>query len=200
MEAKFIEQLRSGDPCAVEELRNTMRVRLKRLYLDFGFDEVEARSLADLAITVALLKIETFESRARLSTWVFGIAQNVGRNILRSKFDGGLPRDILDAPQLVSLDDPAVDLNILPTSNNSVAKVPTLTRSKRHVRARRAWLSLKKSDRRVLLETQYVGLPPAEIARRENISVGAIWSRRCRARKRLDAVYQGLAVDDQTDR
>lgn len=200
MQAHFIEQLRSGDLNAIEELRTEMRGGLKRLYLDYGFDEVEARSLADWAIAVALQKIETFESRARLSTWIFGIARNIGRKLLRSKFDGGRPRDVLDDPQLVSLNDPAIDINSLPISNHSVAKVPTLTGSRRHVRARRAWLTLKKSDRRVLLETQYLGLTYAEIASRENVSVSAIWSRRCRARKHLEAVYLRLAADGQAKR
>ena len=191
----FVARLRSGEPDAVEQLRSQMHEPLTRLYSVYGFDETEALSLADWAIIVALQNIDSFESRARLSTWVYGLAKNVGRRARRNRLELALPRDVLDDPQLASLDDPTLADSPALACDLLESDAFALRRSNRHVLARRAWIALKKTERRVLLETGYLGMTPAEIARRENVSIGTVWSRCCRARQKLSQIYRLLAAE-----
>lgn len=195
---EFVERLRIGDAEAVGQLRDAVRAGLTRLYAGYGFDNDEAQSLADWTIAVALHEIATFKFRARLNTWVFGIAKCLARDMLRQKLCSAHPRDALDDPQLESLDDSTVNSRTLLFNEHPIAEAGAANRTRRHVLARRAWLALTKRDRRVLLQTRYWGLTHAEIACRENVSVNAIGVRNCRARRRLEAAYNRLAVNDQT--
>jgi DNA-directed RNA polymerase specialized sigma24 family protein len=192
---KFITRLRAGDELAVEELSRVLLVRLTRIYLRYGLDDMESRSLANWTIAVALQQIATFQSKATLATWICGIAHNTGTRLLRDRFRYDEPRDVLDHPQLVSLDDPAVNtIHVVPHPPSSEGTRAT-GRSRRHLLARRAWVELDKSGRRALLEIKCLGLTAEEIARRDRVCLSAVWKRAYRAQRRLDVIYQAVAAD-----
>lgn len=193
--SEFIRRLRAGDEQAVEELSRVLLARLTRIYNRYGFDEMESRSLANWTIAVALQQIATFQSKAALTTWICGIAQNYGTRLLRDRFRYDEPRDVLDHPQLVSLDDPAVNIIAFVPNPPSTEGARVTGRSRRHRLARRAWVQLDKSSRRALLEISYLGLTAAEIAQRDRVCLSAVWMRIMRAKRRLNNIYQIVTAD-----
>jgi RNA polymerase sigma-70 factor (ECF subfamily) len=71
--AAFLDRLRWRDPEAVAEAVNDHARPLIRAARALGFAEQDAEDLVQDVFTTFLEKLETFEGRSQLGTWLFGI-------------------------------------------------------------------------------------------------------------------------------
>ncbi len=71
--AQFIDRLRRRDPDALAEAVHDHARPLIRAAKALGFAEQDAEDLVQDVFTTFLEKLETFEGRSQLRTWLFGI-------------------------------------------------------------------------------------------------------------------------------
>lgn len=71
--ASFLERLRRRDPDALAEAVHDHARPLIRAARALGFAEQDAEDLVQDVFTTFLEKLETFEGRSQLRTWLFGI-------------------------------------------------------------------------------------------------------------------------------
>lgn len=83
VERDHLEALRARDPDALDRLVREHHEPLLR-YLSYVVRDVEeARSLTQETLFQAIRNIETFRGQAKVSTWLYGIANNLANSHLR---------------------------------------------------------------------------------------------------------------------
>lgn len=188
---EFIERLKSGDTEAFEELHAHLYLEIRDyLVRRWSFDRTEAMSFANLMLLTAFKRIDIFRGEAKLKTWIFRIVKHKTINVIQSRscqIEGVLePRDALNDPQLVWLDDPEPKERFsLPTINPP--QLESAEKGKvswqRRV-ARRVLFSLEPQRRHILLKT--VDKTIRQVAREENIPEGTIRSWLSRVKKQFE--------------
>lgn len=197
---EFVRRLKSADAstaaAAFDDVFDEMFGRLcDYLRHEHGIDHPE-----DLAV-VSLYKVHQglrgFRNESKLTTWIFQIARNTAhdffRRQLRSVGNKSEPRDALNAPNRITLDDPTFDKRFAMSQPDLSVFEDPIRREEvtdKHRRNRHIFLSLPKLSRRILLASIY--LTDKQIAERLSASEGkeiplsTIRSWRRRAKKQLE--------------
>lgn len=135
-------------------------------------DEFAAEDVVQEAFARAYRKLDTFDPRYRLSTWLYRITLNLCRDHLKSPARRERPgeRDVSEmTPQADA--QPLADTRVL--------------RRQRAQRVQRALATLRTTDREILVLKDLQELSYIEIAEMTGDSVPALKIRAVRARKRL---------------
>lgn len=89
----LIRALRAGDPQALESLFETYADRLYRLALGLLGDPFEAEDIVQEAFLKVITRIEGFQERSNLGTWLYRVAYNASIDRLRLRRESPLPED-----------------------------------------------------------------------------------------------------------
>lgn len=199
---EFKERLKSGDPDAVEYLHARMYLQLA-LYLmnKWELEEEEARSLSNLVVFEASRKVGGFRGESTLKTWIFTLAKNKAIDLLRKRFRGAgaekEPRDALDDPAIIRLDDPAQEGKYPEPSATGPDEGEVEVTEKKRL-ALRALLSIPKRGRRILLKSEY--LSDKELAAEFKVRKETIRSWRFRAKKQLEKAHDRVCKEVVNER
>jgi RNA polymerase sigma-70 factor (ECF subfamily) len=83
-ESRLLSGLRSGDPCAFEQVNRQYRSRLHRAALKILRNVQDAEDAVQETLVRAFVKIDTFDSRSSLYTWLTRILINCCLGQLRA--------------------------------------------------------------------------------------------------------------------
>ncbi|SHK17776.1 RNA polymerase sigma factor [Rhodothermus profundi] len=178
-----LEALRRGDPAAFEALVRAESPRLFRFLLRLLGDREAAQSVMQEAFLQAFRRIDSFRGDSRLTTWLYGIALNQARVLLR-KTRRYTPMDEADLDRL----QPAFSQGMYaqryrPWPPDVLAEREDLRRLVREAIDR-----LPDTYREVLLLRDIEGFSTEEVAQLLNLSEGAVRVRLHRARQALRAL------------
>jgi RNA polymerase sigma-70 factor (ECF subfamily) len=87
----LIRALRAGDPQALESLFETYADRLYRLALGLLGDPFEAEDIVQEAFLKVITRLDNFQERSNLGTWLYRVAYNASIDRLRR--ESPLPED-----------------------------------------------------------------------------------------------------------
>ena len=133
----------------------------------------EAEEVAQEVFLKVITRVDQYDGRAPVSSWLFAIAANACRDRLRRA--GRRAVVPLDAVAEAASSDPPADR--------------LLVESERRRLVRRALARLSDDQREALILARYHGLPYAEIARTLEISEGAVKTRIFRAMEKLKDIF-----------
>jgi RNA polymerase sigma-70 factor (ECF subfamily) len=172
----FLLMVRRGEPEGASELFRKYSVPIFRYSDRMLGSRAEAEDVAQEVFLKLIARVDQYDGRAPVASWLFAIAANACRDRLRRA--GRRTSVPLDAvPETASPDPPADRL---------------LVESERRQMVRRALALLSEDQREALILARYHGLPYAEIARALAISEGAVKTRIFRAMEKLrDAFSEG---------
>jgi RNA polymerase sigma-70 factor (ECF subfamily) len=179
----LVSAAQSGDSHAFVELskRHTRRLMLKIYRITNNWQDAE--DVVQESLMRAFMHIGTFESRASFSTWLTSIAINSALMLLRKR------RSSLRFSVDSSIFDECVAESIEPRDHRDN---PEQSYSRRQTadRLRKAIQRMSPKYREVVELHQISDLSLNEIARSLSISVPAVKSRLCRARRQLREYVQ----------
>lgn len=92
-ESALLDGLRQGDPAAFAEVFEAFSDRVFRLAVRLLNDDAEAEEVVQDTFLTVFEKIDGFEGRSKLSTWMYRIAANHALMRLRSRRSAGLSLD-----------------------------------------------------------------------------------------------------------
>ena len=133
----------------------------------------EAEEVAQEVFLKVISRVDQYDGRAPVASWLFAIAANACRDRLRKA--GRRTSVPLDAVAEAASPDPPADR--------------LLVESERRQLVRQALARLSDDQREALILARYHGLPYAEIARTLEISEGAVKTRIFRAMEKLRDVF-----------
>ena len=170
-EADLLARIADGDRGAFAELYRRYYPRLFRFLMRMTGRPEVAEEVLDDVMVVVWRRAPRFERRARVSTWIFGIAYRQGLRALRRRHrgPGAAARVDLDSERLPSGESPERDL----------------ARRARADRVARALAALPPKQRAVVELSYYNELSYPEIARIVGCPVGTVKTRMFHARRRL---------------
>jgi RNA polymerase sigma-70 factor (ECF subfamily) len=179
----LVSAAQSGDSHAFVELskRHSRRLMLKIFRITNNWQDAE--DVVQESLMRAFIHIGTFESRASFSTWLTSIAINSALMLLRKK------RTSLKFAVDSSIFDESVGESIEPRDHRDNPEQSYLRRQTVD-RLRKAIQRMSPKYRQVVELHQISDLSLNEIARSLSISVPAVKSRLCRARRQLREYVQ----------
>lgn len=180
-EAALLERVRRGDADAFDAVARTHAPRLYRLALHLARRPEDAEDLVQETLVRALPKLDRFEGRARLSTYLMRALTNLWRNRLRSKGRSRLVPwpEVGEDRRQAEFPDPA------PSVEHG------LVRRDRADDVRDALERLEPTRRLTILLREVEGLSYEEIATMTDVPVGTVRSRLARARDDLRKLLGG---------
>lgn len=171
----IVAAIRRREPRALERLYRSYHPRLSRFLTNMlGRPHLVEEVLND-TMMVAWTRIEAFEGRSRLSTWLFGIAYRQALSALRR------------------LDEPAETDEAEPSGDATPEELGAATRAQ--VVLARAIEELSPPHRAVVNLTYYQELDYREIAEILDCPVGTIKTRMFHARRHLKERLSGTLSD-----
>lgn len=174
-----------NDPHAVvsprsrEEVRRGLVLllpRLRRFALSLTASRHDADDLVQTAIERALSRLDQWQPGTRLDSWMYRIVQNLRIDQVR--------RD-KSSPEQIALDEAAAAAHALDDPESGAAMEQVLAAMQR----------LSEPHRTVLALVCVEGLRYAQAADVLGVSIGTVMSRLSRARKRLQAILDGVDTD-----
>ncbi len=163
-----MRRLQGGDSQALDPLMKRWQIRLRTYLMRHGLSDADACDLAQETFVRVFRHAGRFDSRRTFSTWMFQIALNQLRDLVRRQQRREVaPLDA--APELATSNDPAGDSEI-------AEKAETV---------RSAIMDLPLALREVLVLVVYEQLPHAEVAGIVGASPKAVETRLYRAREKL---------------
>ncbi len=90
---------RRGDPSALSALFDAYADRVYRLALGLLHDPAVAEDVVQDTFLAAISKLDHFEGRSRLSTWLYRVAYNASMDRLRRQGEAPLPAEDPDTDQ-----------------------------------------------------------------------------------------------------
>lgn len=169
-------RLAQGDDLALNEIMDRWAARLGFFLTRFVGSEDDASDLVQETFIAVYRSRLRYLPQAKFSTWLFGIASNLGRQRLRWRSRH---------PEVAFglLPDEAVDAS--PGTGAEVSPSEQIEARERATRVRTAVLSLPEDLREALILSEYEGLPHAESAAILKCSPKAVETRVYRARQIL---------------
>jgi RNA polymerase sigma-70 factor (ECF subfamily) len=175
-ERGLVEQCRRGDPHAFARLVSLHEGMVYGLAARLLGDAEEARDLAQEVFFQVYRKLDRFEGRSSLKTWIYRIVVNQCRN--RRRFWHRRRRERSFALHELNAAEEA-------RLGSGVSPFEELARRERALRVQQALLRLSFDHRAVLLLREVEGLNGEEIAASLGLSEGTVKSRLARAREAL---------------
>lgn len=163
-----MRRLQGGDAQALDPLMQRWQIRLRAYLMRHGLSDADACDLAQETFVRVFLHAGRFDSQRTFSTWMFQIALNQLRDLIRRQQRREVA-PLESAPELATTNDPASESEI-------AEKAETV---------RRAIMDLSLPLREVLVLVVYEQLPHAEVARIVGASTKAVETRLYRAREKL---------------
>lgn len=165
--------VRHGEPAGATALFERYSAPILRFTTRMLGNEAEAEEITQDVFLKMISRVEQFDGRAAVSSWLFAIAANACRDRLRSKVrTASVPLDAVTESA-----DPGEGI-----------ETALLDREKRRL-VRDALGRLSEEQREALILARYHGLPYSEIARTLKISEGAVKTRIFRAMETLKGVF-----------
>ncbi|MBL8055196.1 MAG: sigma-70 family RNA polymerase sigma factor [Anaerolineales bacterium] len=183
-EPDLLTALRAGDPAALAALFEARADQLYRLALSLLRDPAEAEDVVQETFLKALTRLEQFEGRARLDTWLYRVAYNASLDRLRRRVPEPLPEDEPEAeggplPQVI------VEWSLTPENRLLDAEARAMLET--------AIQALPATLRPVFLLRDIEGLSGEETAEALGLNAGVVKVRLHRARlalrERLSAYF-----------
>jgi RNA polymerase sigma-70 factor (ECF subfamily) len=176
--SELLTALRAGDPLALAALFDAHADKLYRLALSLLRDPVEAEDIVQETFVKLMTRLEQFEGRARLETWLYRVAYNASLDRLRRKRSDPLPDDEPEADaESVPMPQSFVDWSATPEAALLGAEAGAALEA--------AIQQLPESLRAVFLLRDVEGLSTEEAAEALGLSVAATKVRLHRARLAL---------------
>jgi RNA polymerase sigma-70 factor (ECF subfamily) len=173
---ELLLMVRRGEPEGATELFRKYSVAVFRYADRMLANRSEAEEVAQEVFLKMIARVEQYDGRASVASWLFAIAANASRDRLRRSARRAAVS--LEAVAEVASDDPLAD--------------EALAARERRDLVRKALAALSTDQREALVLARYHGLPYAEIAKTLAISEGAVKTRIFRAMEKLkDVVSQG---------
>ncbi|HSB36475.1 MAG TPA: RNA polymerase sigma factor [Thermoanaerobaculia bacterium] len=173
---ELLLMVRRGEPEGATGLFRKYSVPVFRYADRMLANRSEAEEVAQEVFLKMIARVEQYDGRASVASWLFAIAANASRDRLRRSTRRSVVS--LEAVAEVASDDPLAD--------------EALAARERRDLVRKALAALSSDQREALVLARYHGLPYAEIAKTLAISEGAVKTRIFRAMEKLkDAVSQG---------
>jgi RNA polymerase sigma-70 factor (ECF subfamily) len=183
LEAELIARCRQGDPQAIEELVRENQASIYRLCLSVLNDADEAEDAVQESLIAALSALDKYRGDSAFSTWLYTIALNTSRGMLRKRKRRTVLKETLT-------ENPMTDEIDRKTPERSVLE---------DERSRLLWAAIDELDekhRLPIILRYFHEMPTEEIAEVLEISVGTVHSRLHNARSRLNGdlqrIQQGL--------
>ncbi len=171
----LLQMVKRGDPAGATLLFERYSQPLLRFTARMTGNLAEAEEVTQDVFLKMISRVEQYDGRAPVSSWLFAIAANACRDRLRSsRRVSAFPIDVLaESPQ------PGESIE-----GRIIAK-------EERERVRQALDRLSVEQKEALVLARYHGLPYAEIARTLNISEGAVKTRIFRAMETLKGLFEG---------
>lgn len=165
-ERDLIGRAQAGDRWAFGELVRLHREGVVNVVYRMCGDGHLAEDAAQEAFIRAWKHLPKYRPYAPFRNWLYRIATNVARDVLRRERE-------------------TVDVEQLPLATSRAGPETSLVRAQRGERVRAAVLALPEASREALVLREYEGLSYREIADTLDIPIGTVMSRLNYARKRL---------------
>jgi len=173
---QFLLMVRRGEPDGASELFRRYGTPVLRYADRMLGNRAEAEEVAQEVFLKLITRVDQYDGRASVASWLFAIAANASRDRLRRSARRSAVS--LEAVAEVATDDPLAD--------------EALAVRERRDLVRKALAALSPDQREALVLARYHGLPYAEVAKALAISEGAVKTRIFRAMEKLrDVVSQG---------
>ncbi len=169
----FLERVRRGEPEGATELFRRYSEPILRYADRLLGSRAEAEDVTQEVFLKAIVRVDQYDGRAPVASWLFAIAANACRDRLRRS--GRRSSVPLESVSERAASDP------LPDS--------VLVESERRRLVRRAVAALSDEQREALVLARFHGMPYVEIARVLEISEGAVKTRIFRAMEKLRDVF-----------
>ncbi len=189
-EADFIAALKRQDADAFRRLVREYAPKLFPVARRFTGNDQDAQDCLQDAFLQVYRKIDQFEGRSALGTWLYRIVVNAALSRVRSRRDNEESLDAL-MPQYDRF-----DLLIGPTAEPPISAEELLARESNRQAVRKAIDQLPASHRSVLLLRDIEGYDTQETAEMLGISVAATKVRLHRARLALKSLLEPLFRED----
>ncbi|MBI4735138.1 MAG: sigma-70 family RNA polymerase sigma factor [candidate division NC10 bacterium] len=180
-ERSLIQRLRNGDASALEILMGQYASRLYRLSYGITRNEADAEEVVQDAFLALFSKIDTFEERAGLGTWLYRVATNAAlmkRRGKRSEHEVSLESML---PQFLADGHRAGDQSLLMADWSQNPEAALRSQETRAI-VNRAIDALPEQYRAVLILRDIEGLSNEKVAEALGESVAAVKSRVHRGR------------------
>ena len=169
----FIRRIREGEPDGATGLFRKYSGPVLRYADRLLGSRPEAEEVAQEVFLKVITRVDQYDGRAPVASWLFAIAANACRDRLRRA--GRRAAVPLEAVPEAAASDPPADR--------------VLVEAERRRLVRRALALLSDDQREALILARYHGLPYSEIARTLEISEGAVKTRIFRAVEKLKDVF-----------
>lgn len=185
-ERALVERLRRRDEAAFNALVRAHQANVFRLLTRLLGDPAEAQDVAQEVFVSVFKSIDSFRGDSRLSTWIFRIATNHGKN--RIKY---LARRARDARRPFD-DDTTAGQVIRPTGSQLPRPDELVQGYQAQQHMRRALDSLDEEQRALVVLRDIEHMSYDEIQRVTGLPIGTVKSRLHRARMALHRSYAAL--------
>lgn len=175
-----VERARAGDREAFRALVDRHSRNVFRLAFRLTGNESDAEDVVQEAFLKAYRNLETFESRASFSTWLYRIASNCAYDLLRSR--ARRPEDPLELES---------EVRPLPADGPGPDRLARSAEVRR--RAERALARLTPSERAAFVLRHHEGLSIAEIGRALGLDTSATKHSVFRAVRKMREALQPMA-------
>lgn len=185
-EQRLIERLKRSDETAFNELVLQYQGQIYRLLLRMLSDPAEAEDVAQEVFITVFKSIGGFRGDAKLSTWLYRVASNHGKN--RIKY---LARRARDTKR--EIDDPSIAASLAQANPRSMERPDEMAaghEAQDHIR--RALEGLDEEQRVLVVLRDLENLTYEEIQRVTGLPSGTVKSRLHRARMALHKEFLSL--------
>ncbi len=169
----LLNLVRRGDPAGATGLFERYSDALLRFADRMLSNRAEAEEVTQEVFLKMITRVEQYDGRAAVSSWLFAIAANASRDRLRKT------RRAVVVP---------LEAVAEPPSKSEPADMRVQDRQRRQA-VRRALSKLSDEQREALVLARYHGMPYADIARTLQITEGAVKTRIFRAMETLKEIF-----------
>jgi RNA polymerase sigma-70 factor (ECF subfamily) len=170
---QFLLMVRRGEPDGASELFRRYGTPVLRYADRMLGNRAEAEEVAQEVFLKLISRVDQYDGRASVASWLFAIAANASRDRLRRT--GRRATVPLDAVAEAPAAEPPADAALLARERRDLV--------------RKALAELSDDQREALILARYHGLAYAEIAKALSISEGAVKTRIFRAMEKLKDVF-----------
>lgn len=184
-DASLLTALRAGDPAALATLFEARADQVYRLAFSLLRDPAEAEDVVQETFLKAMTRLDQFEGRARLDTWLYRVAYNASLDHLRRRPTEALPEEEPDEAAPALMPQALVEWSLTPEHHLLDAEARAALDA--------AAAALPEKLRVVFLLRDVEGLSGEETAEALGLNLGAVKVRLHRARlalrERLSAYF-----------